>query len=63
MLEKLLRRADALATARRAKTIARILAAAPAPVQARETNDGVELRGRRLRLRFICDAALRNFWR
>lgn len=63
MIETLVRRAEALATARRAKLIARILAAAPPNVQARETNGGVDLRGRRLRLRFIRDAAVRNFWR
>lgn len=63
MIETLVRRAEALATVRRAKIIARILAAAPPNVQAHETNDGVDLRGRRLRLRFIRDAALRNFWR
>lgn len=63
MIETLVRRAEALATARRARIIARILGAAPPHVQAGETHDGVELRGRRLRLRVLRDAALRNFWR
>lgn len=63
MLETILARGRTLAEARRTKCIAQIIAAAPPGVDARPSADGVTLSGRRLRWRFIRDAALRNFWR
>ena len=53
------RRAEAQRTAR----IAQIISAAPKGVEAKPVDEGVELRGRKLRWRFLNDARLRDFWR